>query len=208
MSVKLKINKLLTKKRGTSFKWNAATTLVAIIILLFLYQKGIISIAFINGEPVTVGEAARVLTSKNTDSALDTLVAQKIIEYEAKKQNIIVSAEEIRRKVSFYQKQAKLQGTTVLELMQMEDTSLENIDENVKLQITLYKLIAEKDVSVSEAEIDEFFDEWGHLYTEEEKELYKDEIIQFLYSEKLSQSYETWIREAKAESEVKYFIDF
>lgn len=202
------IKKFLTKKRGNSYKWKATTTIISILILMTLYQRGIISIAFINGEPVTIGEAVRVLTSTDKESAFDSLVAQKLVEYEARRQNIVVTAEEIRRKVSFYQKQAQIQGKTVVELMQMPDTSMEKLDENVKLQITLYKLIVEKDVGVTDEGIDEFFEEWGHLYTDNEKELYKEEIRQFLYRNKLSQKYDSWINDAKAASEVNYFVNF
>lgn len=182
-------------------------TLAALLILFYLYDNGIISIAFINGEPITVREAARVITSGDSQSELDRLIAKKLIEYEAKRQKIIVTKDEIRRQVYIYQKEALRQGKTIAELMQTSDQNLGEIDENVKLQITIYKIVA-KDLEPTDEDLDEYFEKYGLIYTDEEKVYYKEQVKQFIFKDKVSQNYESWINEAKASSEVRYIINY
>ncbi len=71
----------------------------------------------------------------------------------------------------------------------------------------IYKILSE-DVEITEWEIEDYIRQNQHLFKEGEEELVRDEVIRILLDKKVSEMYETWIREAKASSEVKYLIDY
>lgn len=200
------IQHLLKKKIEVKRLLKYLSTLVAIIILIVLYKRGIVAPLFVNGEAVTFSEIAKVI-SKDDANYFDQLIAEKIILFEARKRNIEVRKGEIEAEIYKIEKEALENGITLVKLLKEKNTSLEELERNTKTRIMLYKILSE-DVEISEWEIEDYIRQNQHLFKEGEEELVREDVIQILLDKKVSEMYETWIREAKAESEVKYIIDY
>src|SRR3989338_11535375 len=90
-----KLVKLLNKEVTETPAFKVATLLLGLAILYFLYNKGILAVAFVNGQPITISEIAKFYQKEKTGNILEKIIAEKIIYSEAKKRNIQVSIEEI-----------------------------------------------------------------------------------------------------------------
>jgi len=207
MVKKSKIEKLLKKKIELSRLLKYLSTFIAILILVVLYKRGIVAPLFVNGEPITFGEIAKVISTDSDTNYLDQLISEKIILFEARKRNIEVKKEEVEAEIYKIEKEAIESGVTLVQLLKERDATLEELEKNTKTRLMLYKILSE-DVEITEWEIEDYIRQNQHLFKEGEEELVREEVIRILLDKKVSEMYETWIRETKASSEVRYLIDY
>lgn len=204
---KSKIEKILKKKIELSKLLKYLSTFIAIMILVVLYKRGIVAPIFVNGEPITFSEIAKVISTDRDTNYLDQLIAEKIILFEARKRNIEVKKEEVEAELYKIEKEAIESGVTLVQLLRERDTTLEEFEKNTKTRLMLYKILSD-DIEITEWEIEDYIRQNQHLFKEGEEGLVREEVIRILLDKKVSEMYETWIREAKASSEVKYLIDY
>jgi hypothetical protein len=201
-----KLDRLLKSKIEVKRLLKYLYTAIAIIIMVLLYKRGIVAPLFVNGEAVTFGEIVKVI-SKDDGSYLDQLIAEKVIQFEANKRNIEVQKEEVEQEMLRIEREALDNGITLIQLLKEKDSSIAELEKNTKTRLMLYKILSE-DVEITEWEIDNYIRENNEFLKEGEEEVIRDEVIRILLDEKVSEMYETWIREAKAESEVNYLINY
>jgi parvulin-like peptidyl-prolyl isomerase len=206
MVKKINVEKLLKSKIEVRRLLKYLSTVIAILIMVVLYKRGIVAPLFVNGEPVTFGEIAKVI-SKENGSYIDQLIAEKVIQFEASKRNIEVKKEEVEEEIFRIEKEALDNGITLIQLLKERDSSIEELEKNTKTRLMLYKILSE-DVEITEWEIENYIRENREFLKEGEEEIIRDEVIRILLDKKVSDMYDTWIREAKAQSEVKYLIDY
>lgn len=203
---KAKVKRFLDREIKVRFLLQIISTFLALFILWNLYKKGVVAPAFINGEPITFGEILRIVQDKGgPKNALDQLIVEKIIEFEAKKRNIIVKKEEIDAEIAKAEKKALENGKTLLELYKESGQSAQELEKNVKLRITLYKILSQ-DVDVTEAEIDSFIDKNKDMYKGQDREEIRKEVKELLISQKTQELYDSFITEAKANTKFDFFI--
>lgn len=202
-----KIKKILNKEVTETTSFKVATLVLGLAILYTLYSKGILAVAFVNGQPITVTEVAKYYRKEKTGNILEKIIAERILEYEAKKRNIQVSVEEVNQEIALMQKEALDNGKTMLQLLKESDQTAEDLEKDVRLKIIVYKILAE-DIELSEGEIDKFIRENPELYDTWDKDEARERVRKLLIDAKVQNEYETWIRQARAESDVKYFLKF
>lgn len=202
-----RIEKLLRKKIAVSTLLKYISTAIAILILLFLYRRGILAPLFVNGEPITFGEIVKVISSERDSNTIDLLIAEKVILFEAKKRNIEVKKEEVEAEIFRIEKEAIENGLTLVKILNEKDTTMEEMEKNIKTRIMLYKILSD-DIEVTEEEVEEYIRENSDLFKEGEEELVEEEVKRILLDKKVGEMYESWIKDARAESEVKYLIDY
>lgn len=207
MARRSKIEKILKKKIEVSRLLKYLSTFIAILILVVLYKRGIVAPLFVNGEPITFREIVQVISTDSDTNYLDQLIAEKIILFEARKRNIEVKKEEVEAEIYKIEKEAIESGITLVQLLKERDATLKELEKNTKTRLMLYKILSE-DIEITEWEIEDYIRQNQHLFKEGEEELVREEVIRILLDKKVSEMYETWIREAKASSEVKYLIDY
>jgi foldase protein PrsA len=181
-----------------------ASTIVALIVLVVLYSRGIIAPIFVNGEPVTFAEIARVMRDEGTSNIIDKIISEKIIEIEAKRRNIEVKQEEISAEMQRIQNVADESGKTMGQLLKESDMTQAQLEKDVKVRVTLYKILGEN-VDVTEGEIDYYIDNNKEFYGDD-SEAVREEVKRLLLEQKISHQSGTWLREAKASSKVNYIV--
>ncbi len=202
-----KIEKLLQKEVTETPAFKVATLVLGLAILYFLYSKGILAIAFVNGQPITITEVVKFYQKEKTGNVIDKLIAEKVLEYEAKKRNIQVSVEEIQSEISQIEKEALENGKTLFQLLKESDKTAQDLEKEVRLKIIVYKILAE-DIELTEEEVDEFLRENPELYKNLGRNEARERVRRLLLDAKVQSEYQTWIRQAKAESDIKYFLKF
>ncbi len=202
-----KLVKLLNKEVTETPAFKVATLLLGLAILYFLYNKGILAVAFVNGQPITISEIAKFYQKEKTGNILEKIIAEKIIYSEAKKRNIQVSIEEINTEIAQIEKETLENGKTMIQLLKESDKSAEDLEKEVRTKLIVYKILAEN-IELSEDEVDKFFKDSPELYKNMGKQEARERVRRLLIDNKIQNEYQTWIQEAKASSDIKYFLKF
>ncbi|WP_185805428.1 peptidylprolyl isomerase [Bacillus canaveralius] len=146
--------------------------LVAIIIasaavMTVAFSKNDDTVATVDGEPIKEAELNKMLVDLYGKQALDSLISNKIVALEAKKQKITVSDKE---------KEAELKtlmdtygGKEAFnEQLKMSGISKASIEEEIDMYLLTRKLLKDK-IAISEEEMQTYFDENKAQFAEEEQ---------------------------------------
>ncbi len=114
-------------------------------------------VASVNNEVITKDDLYEAMVKENGQAVLDTLIAKKIIELEATKQDVNVSEEEIQ---SEFDTMANQYGSkdAFNQVLESYGYSEDDIKSNIKTDLTVKKLL-EPEISVTEDEIISYFEE-------------------------------------------------
>lgn len=124
-------------------------------------------VARVNNEKITKGELYDYLVKENGQTALNVLIANKIIDLEAKKQNIKVAKDEVEEELDKIAE--PYGGREVFEqFIAMYGSSLDDIRENIEANIKIEKLVG-SDVEITEEEMKTYFEENKEDFGEKEQ---------------------------------------
>lgn len=124
-------------------------------------------VARVNNEKITKDELYDFLVKENGQTALNSLIANKIIDLEAKKQNIEVTEDDVQKEIDDIAEQYGGRETFE-QFLEMYGTSLDDIKENVKLNVKIEKLLG-PDVKIEEDEMKAYFEENKESFGEQEQ---------------------------------------
>lgn len=124
-------------------------------------------VAKVNGEAITKDELYDLLLEQAGQQGLNLLLAQKIVDLEAKKQKISVTDQEIEAELANYYATYG-DEETLSQVLAMNGSSLEKLKANLANTLKLKKLLAPR-ISVTEAEIKAFFEENKEDFAQEEQ---------------------------------------
>lgn len=202
---KKKFNKILREKIKDIWLFRLVSLFFGLFILFYLYKNEIIAVVFINGQAISFTEIAKIYSSTDKENMLDKIISEKIIENEAKKRNIEVSKEEIESELLIIEKEAIENGMTMAQLLKEIDKTARDLEKEVRLKIIIYKILSE-DIELSEKEIDEYIQNNPELYDNLSEEEIREDVRKLLIDVHINEKYKTWIKQAKASSEIKYII--
>lgn len=114
-------------------------------------------VARINNEAITKNELYEILVKQNGEEALNSLISDRIINLEAKKQSITISQEEMQKELD--EVIAQSGGQEQFELtLKMYGYSQEDIKQNIEMNLKINKLL-ESDITITEEEMAVYFEE-------------------------------------------------
>ena len=204
--VKRKFRKYFLNRSKHGTVWKLSTTVITLVILISLYSKGVIAIATINNRPVTMNELIEFLRRDNEENIINQAITERIILLAAKKRNVQVTAQETQQEIERLTQVAAENGQTIYELMQTAEEDSATLEKNVKLRMTLYQVVGSGE-PITEEEIEKYVEANSELYKEDEKEIIQAELESLLLDEDISADYDSWIKDAKANTDVDYIID-
>lgn len=203
---KKRIKKVLLKKRYKPRLWLMVSLLSSLSLLFSLYSFGAIPLLYVNGEPIYVPEVTKLMRTHGFRGAINKAVESKLVAYEARRRNIKVTTEDKLREFQIMKAEAELQGTTLGELILQSDQSYEEFTQNVTTTITIYKLLGEN-LYITENDVDDYFDENETLiFDNVDNDKLRQDVKEILFREKVSEKYSDFIKEAKAQSDIDYFL--
>lgn len=124
-------------------------------------------VASVNGEKITKDELYQLLLDQAGQQGLNLLIAQKIIDLEAKKQKITISEGEIEKALEEYYDYYGGEDSFT-QIMAMSGTSLAEVKENLISTLKIKKLL-EPRITVTEEEMKAFFEENKEDFAQEEQ---------------------------------------
>lgn len=124
-------------------------------------------VARINNEVITKDDLYEALVEQNGQAALDSLISDKIIELELKKQNITVTEEAVQAEVDKIS--AQYGGQEALEqALASYGYTLDYIKTNIKKSLEVQKLLEPK-ITITEDEMKTYFEENKDTFNVEEQ---------------------------------------
>ncbi len=124
-------------------------------------------VASVNGEKISKDELYDLLVSQYGVDGVDQLIIDKIIEIEAKKENISVTQEEIDKEMTEYMD--SYGGEDIFnQMLEMYNVNVSDIEESMQSSLVIEKLL-EKRISITDEEMETYFEENKDSFAEEEK---------------------------------------
>ncbi|KYO65500.1 foldase protein PrsA [Thermovenabulum gondwanense] len=156
--------------RNLSLKKAAIIFIIATLIIGLIAgcsEKKSEAVAKVNGEVISKDELYDLMVKTIGEEALDYLISQKIIDLEAKKQNIAVTDEDINKEL---EKIYEAYGgeTAFKQNLAMGGYSFEEYKKNLAMSIKTKKLIAPR-ISITEEEMKSYFNEHKDEFAQKEQ---------------------------------------
>ena len=113
-------------------------------------------VARVNSEVITKDELYDFLVKENGQTALNSLIATKIVELEAKSQDIKATAEDVQKEIDAIAEQYG--GQEAFEqFLEMYGYSLDDIKNNIEMNLNIKRLL-EPDIKIEEDEVKAYFE--------------------------------------------------
>jgi foldase protein PrsA len=155
----------------------------------------------VGNETITKDELYNYLVKENGQTALDSLVAEKVIELEVKSKNINIAEKEIQEKLDELIKENG--GEEVFnQTLEYYSYTMDDIKKNIKQDLSIDKLL-EPNIKITEDEMKAYYEENKETFKEAKYEESKEKIKDIIFEDKLSTEYSTWIEDKYTEYKVE-----
>ncbi|MDD4752955.1 MAG: peptidylprolyl isomerase, partial [Desulfitobacteriaceae bacterium] len=124
-------------------------------------------VARVNGDAISKEELYDILVEQNGEAAVDSLITERIIALEVKKQNISVTDKEVDNELASLI--AQNGGEDYFnQTLEMYGLTMDDVTKDVKSNLELEKLL-KQEVSVSEDEMKNYFEENKETFAQQEQ---------------------------------------
>ncbi len=167
-------------------------------------------VARVNDQVITKEELYQLLVDQYGSQVLDSLIADKIMDMEIQKQKVTVNEADIENEINKII--AEYGGEEEFnQVMETYGYSLTDVKKNIEMNLKVKKLL-EQEVSITEEEMQSYFEENKEMFTEEENEEAsyeenKDKVRDILVEQKLPAAYETWLQAKYNEYKIENMIE-
>ncbi len=181
----------------------AGIVILFLAVLIYLF-KGSFVVATVNNEPITRLEMLSELEKQNGKQTLDQLITKSLILQEAKKKNVVISDQEVDQEIAKIRKNIEQQGQQLESLLSMQNMTMNDLREQIRIQMTINKLLGE--VSVTDKEVDEYLAQNKDSIPEstDTAEL-KNSVKEQIKQQKLTDKYQTWIQGLREKSNIQLY---
>ncbi len=167
--------------------------------LLYFFKSAFI-VGWVNGRPLTRSAYVGELEKLAKTQAFDSLVTKQLILNEAKKQKVSVAKSEIDDAMKNIDDRAKAQGSSLDELLTAQGISRQSVEEEVRLQKLLEKMVGQ--VDVGEDEITAYWNQNKDMYKDQKFEDVKDQIKDQLKQQALIGKIQELISRLQSEAKI------
>lgn len=150
------MNKILRSKGRVKFLLLGISIMVVALGTACGKQNDPVAVARVNGEAITKDQLYDAMVKQSGKQALDQLITNKIIELEAKKQNIVVSEDDVNKEVDKI-KASYGDEKTFQDTMAQYGYTEDSIKDDIKMNLKITKLL-EPEVKISEQDMKDYFD--------------------------------------------------
>ena len=177
----------------------AIIIVVVLLASLVVWKKNWFVVAIVNNRPITTIELYQKLNQRYGKDVLDSIIQEKLISEEARKQKVTVSSQEADKKLKEIEDQ--IGGKEALDYaLASQGLSLEQAKDQIKTQLIVEKILG-KDIQVSDKDVEDFIKD-----NPTAKDLSKDKIKEQVRSQKINEKFQTWIEDLKKKAKISKFI--
>ncbi|MED3551297.1 peptidylprolyl isomerase [Cytobacillus praedii] len=147
--------------------WISGSAILAIALLVTIFAMSEKNVASVNGEKISEKELNELLVAQYGSEALDSLITEKIISQEKKKEKIKVSKEELDAEMTAYME--SYGGKDAFEeILANNGVERSTIEKNIENYLVTKKLL-EPRIKITDEEMKEYFEENKDSYAQAEQ---------------------------------------
>ncbi len=197
----------LTMKRS-SLLYAAVIVAVLFVAVAFLYTRGFIVAATVNGSPISRLAVIQDLEKQGGKQALEAMVDKKLIETELAKNGISIEASGVDTNIKEIEAQVATQGGTLEEALASQGMTMEQLRAQLETQLKLEKLLATK-VQVTGEEVDAYITE-NKITPPKDVSLeeVKTQVTEQLKQEKFQAEAQKWVADITEKATIKYYVTY
>jgi foldase protein PrsA len=147
--------------------WIAGSTIVAIALIVSFIVMSEKNVASVNGEKISEKELNELLVSQYGSEALDSLITEKIINQEKKKEKIKISKEELDEEMTAYMESYGGEDA-FKEVLASNGVEMSAVEKNIENYLVTKKLL-EPRIAITDDEMKEYFEENKDSYAQDEQ---------------------------------------
>jgi len=207
-AVKEKTNNLLFSKiKKINLKILSVIIIVVVVCVLYLL-KGLFIAAIVNGTPISRFTVTSELEQKDGKQVLSNLVAQTLIEQEARRRHVSVSQKEVDDSVKTIEANLASQGQTLDEALATQGMTRADFMEQLKIQDLIEKMFS-KEVKVTDKEVTDYIEQnKASIPSDLTGNNLNNSVRQQLLQQKLSTVFQDWLTDAQKNAKIMYFVNF
>lgn len=174
------------------------------LIAIFIANKGMLIAGMVNGKPIFRWELNQVLVERFGSQTLESMISEKLIADEARKNGVKISQSDIDAKVE--EIVASLGGgVTVEELLKYQGMTRGEFEDQIRLQLTVETLLG-RDITVTEAEIDNYIATNSAVLTATDEAGLREEAKKTIVSQRINEKLQSWFAQLKENAKILKFL--
>jgi hypothetical protein len=192
-----------TAKRKMIWRW-VIIGLTVLLVGLFAANKGWIVAAVVNGKPIFSWQLNDTLRARYGQQTLEGLIGEKLINDEAQKSGVTVSASDLEKK----QKQVLSSlGTDVSldDFLKFQGLTKTDFQQQLKIQLTVERLLT-KGLTITDDEISGYIATNRATLTATDPALLKEEAREAIISNTVSEKLQAWFTQLRQKAAVMKFL--
>ncbi len=181
---------------------------VLLVVLSFLFSKGVFVAATVNGSPISRLSVIEKLEQQGGKDALQGIINERLIKSAIAKSNITVDAAAVDTKITEIETQVKAQGGTLAEALTAEGMTMTQLRDQIETQQKLEKLLDDK-LKVTDEEVASFITENKITPpTGTDEATLKTEVAAQIKQQKFQEESQKWIAEITESAKIKYYVTY
>lgn len=186
--------------------------LVVLIVAGLIYFGGkLFFAASVNGRLISRLSVISELEKQGGKKTLDTIILKTLIDQEAEKRKIKVSAKDLDTEVSKIEKNIASQGATLDSLLQQQGMTKKDLIDEIKLQLLVTKMVG-NNISVTDKEVDEYLASQKEQSSlglgQSAQEPTRDQAKTAIKQQKIQTKIQTFVADLKSKAKINYFIKY
>jgi len=179
---------------------------IGLIVVMFSFLIGYFAKNSLIAATVNKGVIWRTSVIKQLEmyqgaNVLNSMIEQKLIEQEAKKQGIKVSKEELDKRISDLETSMKAQGTDLDTLLKDSGMTRKDLQKNYETSIMAEKLLKDK-AEITDEEVQKYVDDNPEYFEGADIEQAKSIVKEQLKQQKISSQYSSFINDLKGKAKI------
>lgn len=177
---------------------------IVLIVVLSYFFKDKIVVAMVNGKPVFGYTLNQRLTKSYGKETLENIIVEQLIKDEAKKKGVTVSEDDVKAEIDKVTKSLGT-GITLDDALKYQGISLADFRQQLKIRLEVNKIL-EKDITVTNDEVNQFIKENAKLLTASGEAERKSEAEAKLKEQKISDKIQTWVSDLLAKAKITRYL--
>jgi parvulin-like peptidyl-prolyl isomerase len=199
---------VIVQKRKPYLLYGALVTAVLLIGVAFVFTRGYIVAATVNGSPISRLAIISELEKQGGKQALEAMINEKVVTAEFEKLGITIDDNAVAEEIKKIEAQVSAQGGTLEEALTQQGMTMEILQDQIESQLKLEKALADK-ISVTDEEITAFMKENEVVPPAgTDVEAVKAQIADKLKQDKLKTEAPAWIKEVTDKASIKYYVTY
>lgn len=190
-------------KKRIPWQWIFAGLFVLLLILVAV-NKGLVVAAVVEGRPIFSWQLNSTLRTRYGQQTLEGMIGETLIQKEAGRSGVVVTPDDIQAK----QKEILSSlGTEVSleDFLKFQGLTEADFNQQLIIQLTVERLLT-KNLTVSEADIDNYIATSGATLTATEPAQLREEAKRAIMSNVVSEKLQPWFLELRQKSNVMKFL--